>query len=483
VNRELKRVSVFVLAMFVALFVAASVIQVVSAPTLQADPRNARTIIASYSAERGAILVDGTPIASSVPVEDRYKFLRTYAQPDLYSAVTGYYTLGQGATGIEDSMNDVLSGTSGTQFFDSLTRTFTGQDPKGASVELTIDPKVQQAAYDALGKLQGSVVAIEPSTGKVLAMVSKPGYDPNALASHDRKAVQQTYSSLLKDPANPLIDRAVNSLNPPGSTFKLITTAAALESGQYTPDSLLPNPATFTLPGTSTVITNAGEGACGSEPEVSIATALRLSCNIPFAQLGIALGSERIAKMAEAFGYGKSIDVPMKSAKSVFSPDLDDAQTAQSAFGQLDVRATPLQTAMVTAGIANGGEVMKPSVVESVLNPDLSELSGFTPSGFADPISKETAATMTRMMIDDVQSGVASNARISGVDVAGKTGTAQNGADDPYTLWFTGFAPADSPKVAVAVLVEDGGGRGRTGSGNTLAAPVAKKVIEAVLDR
>jgi peptidoglycan glycosyltransferase len=483
VNRELKRVSIFVLAMFVALFVAASVIQVVAAPTLQADPRNARTIIASYSAERGAILVDGTPIVSSVPVDDRYEFLRTYAQPDLYSAVTGYYTLGQGATGIEDSMNDVLSGTSGTQFFDSLTRTFTGQDPKGASVELTVDPAVQQAAYDALGSLQGSVVAIEPSTGRILAMVSKPGYDPNLLAAHDRDAVKAEYDSLIGDPSDPLVNRAIGSLNPPASTFKLIVTAAAIESGEYTPDSLLPNPATFTLPGTSTVIGNAGEGACGSEAEVSLATALRLSCNIPFAQLGIALGPERIAEMAQAFGYGKSVDVPMSSTKSVFPSDLDDAQTAQSAFGQLDVRATPLQTAMVTAGIANGGEVMQPSLVDSVLNPDLSELSGFRPSRFADPISEETADTMTRMMIDNVESGVATNARISGVDVAGKTGTGQNGADDPYTLWFTGFAPAESPEVAVAVLVEDGGGRGRTGSGNTLAAPVAKKVIEAVLDR
>jgi peptidoglycan glycosyltransferase len=485
VNRELKRVSGVVLLMFLALFVSTTAIQVFQADNLRQDDRNRRALLESYSTERGQILVDGQAIAQSQPADDQYKFQRTYAAGDLYSAVTGYFTLGQGSSGLEDALNNELSGTANTQFLDGINRLITGQDPKGASVELTIDPAAQQAAFDALGNNSGAVVAIAPKTGAILAMVSKRSYDPNLLAVHDPDQVLSAYRSLESDPAEPLQNRAIaGDLNPPGSVFKLVVTAAALESGDYTPDSTFPNPPTFTLPGTESVVTNSGEGACGSQETVTLSDALRLSCNIPFSELGIAMGDGTIRDMAEQFGFNQSVDVPMASTPSVYpTDDLGDAETALTAFGQQNVRATPLQIAMVSAGIANGGDVMRPTLVESVLAPDLREIRGLDPSVFGSPIGEDTAATLTQLMVNNVENGVASNARIGGVSVAGKTGTAENGTGEPYSLWFTGFAPADDPEVAVAVVVENGGGQGQSGRGNTLAAPIAKRVLEAVLNK
>ena len=484
-NRELKRVSGVVLLMFLALFVSTTTIQVFQADNLRQDDRNRRAVLESYSTERGQILVDGQAIVQSQPVDDQYRFQRTYAAGDLYSAVTGYFTLGQGATGLEDALNDELSGTADTQFLDGINRLITGQDPKGASVELTILPAAQQAAYDALGNNSGAVVALDPKTGAILAMVSKRSYDPNILAVHDPDQVLAAYRSLESDPAQPLQNRAIaGDLNPPGSVFKLVVTAAALEGGDYTPESTFPNPATFTLPGSSSVVTNSGEGACGSQETVTLADALRLSCNIPFSELGIELGDDAIREMAERFGFNRSVDVPMASTPSVYpAGPLGDAETALTAFGQQNDRATPLQIAMVSAGIANGGKVMKPTLVESVLAPDLREIRGLDPSVFSTPIGEATAATMTDLMVQNVENGVAGNARIGDVSVAGKTGTAENGPGAPYSLWFTGFAPADDPEVAVAVVVENGGGQGQSGRGNTLAAPIAKRVLEAVLNR
>ncbi|MBD8486896.1 MULTISPECIES: peptidoglycan D,D-transpeptidase FtsI family protein [Frigoribacterium] len=490
-NKELRRVSYVVLAMFVALFLSTTYITAFQADALNADARNSRALLASYSAQRGPILVGGQAIAQSTPVDDQYEFQRTYSQPDLYAPVAGYYTLGQGSRGIEDAMNRYLTGNANSQFFDQVNSLLTGQDPEGATVNLTLDPTVQQAAYDALGSNSGSVVAMDPKTGKILAMVSKPSYDPNPLASHDRQTVTDAYDSLIADPSAPLQNRAIQGdLYAPGSTFKLITTAAALESGDYTPDSAFPNPSTLTLPGTSTNINNAEGGSCGGGETATIATALRLSCNIPMAQLGQALGAKALQDQAEKFGFGDdSIGVPQAVTPSQFPIEdskgqaINDATLMLQSFGQGSDRVTPLQMAMVSSAIANGGTEMNPTLIESVLNPDLSPVEDFSPSEYGKPISSQTAATMTDMMVQDVANGAASNARIDGVDVAGKTGTAENGPGEPYTLWFTGFAPAADPEVAVAVVVENGGGQGQSAFGNSVASPIAKKVLEAVLNK
>ena len=480
---EIKRVANFILLMFLSLFVAASAMQVVNADSLSNDPRNQRAVYEGYKTQRGAILVNNKPIAESIKTSDAYRYLRQY-NGEQYSAITGFYSLFQGRTGLENVLDSSLRGDNSAAFFEQLNALLSGNPVSGASVELTIDEDVQLAAWNAMGNMKGAVVAIEPATGRILALVSKSGFDANLLSTHNTADASANYKKLLTNKNAPLINRAIGGdLYAPGSVFKLIVAAAAFESGEYTPQSKLPNPKTYILPGTTTAITNSGEGRCGGATTVSIATALKLSCNIPFAQLGISLGQEAIAKQAKAFGFGEELAIPLKSTPSVYPENLDDAQTALTSFGQFDVRVTPLQMAMVSAAIANAGIEMKPYLVDQIFTSNLTLLEEGKPTELRRSITTSSAERLKTMMIASVSSGVGSNAKIPGVKVAGKTGTAENGVNDPYTLWFTGFAPADNPQVAVAVVIEDGGGKGQSGRGNTVAAPVAKKVMEAVLNK
>jgi peptidoglycan glycosyltransferase len=484
-TKELRRLSILMLGMFLALFAATSWIQVVHADTLSRDAHNTRALYDSYEVQRGSIIASGSAIASSVPTSDVYSWQRVYTDAPMWDHVTGWFNPALGsATGIEQAMNQSLSGTAGSQFISRIERIFTGQPPRGSNVVLTLDAAVQRAAFDALGNLQGAVIAIEPSTGRVLAMVSSPGFDTNQLATHDARAANGYYDQLVSDPADPLSDRTIaGNLNPPGSTFKLVVASAALASGDYTPESTLPNPASYQLPQSSNVVFNASGGTCGPGEEVTIADALRISCNIPFAELAVRLGDTAIREEAEKYGFNMSFELPLVSTPSSYPRALDDPQTALTGFGQGQVTATPLQMAMVSAGIANEGLVMKPRMVDRVIGPDLSVQQTFDDTEFGRALDRGLAAQMVAMMVANVNDGAASGARIDGVDVGGKTGTAENGAGQPYTLWFTGFAPAADPKVAVAVVVEDGGGQGQSGSGNTIASPIAKKVMEAVLGR
>jgi len=387
-------------------------------------------------------------------------------------------------TGIEGALDAKLAGIGSNQVFDRLQSIVTGQDPKGDSVELTIDPKVQKAAYDALGKQRGAVVALDPSTGAVLALVSKPSFDPNRIAVHDSSALK-AYNELLNASPSPLVNRAIaGNLNPPGSTFKLVVSSAALESGKYTESSKFPSPTSLTLPGTSLVIQNSDGEVCGTGPTATLKLALSLSCNIPFAELGDQLGQQAIADQAAKYWFGKPLSIPLAVTPSIYPKQtLDKAQLAQTAFGQFEDRVTPMQMAMVSAAIGNDGVLMKPNLVKRVLSPSLDTVEQMTPQQLSQPVSSATANAVTDMMVASVATGAATNGRIDGVDVAGKTGTAQNGANDPYTLWYTGFAPAKNPKVAVAVVIENGGGLGQTGYGNLVAAPIGKKVMEAVLNK
>lgn len=483
-NRQLRGVSTVIVLMFVALFVSTTSIQFFAADSLRADPRNSRTILNSYSTKRGAILVQGSPIAESTAVDDQYQYQRKYTNGDLYSAVTGYFTIGQGSAGIEAAENSVLSGNSDASFFQNLNAILTGQDVQGDNVNLTIDPKVQQAAYDALGTNSGAVVAIQPKTGKILAMVSKPSYDPNTLTSHDTADVVAKFNALDQADNHPLKNRAYGGdLYTPGSVFKLIVASAALEGGKYTLDSEFDNPSRLQLPGTSTYINNAEGGSCGGGDKVKLRTAIQNSCNIPFAELGQKLGYDAIKSMADKYGFGDAIQVPMRATASQYPAVDSTAQLMLSAFGQASVRVSPLQIAMVSAGIANGGKVMQPSLIDSITTSDLKTVESFSPKQYSDPLSASESADLTEAMQSVVNSGTGTNAKINGVDVAGKTGTAEGGTGDPYTLWFTGFAPAKNPEVAVAVVVGNGGGLGQSGVGNTVAAPVAKKVMEAVLNK
>jgi peptidoglycan glycosyltransferase len=482
VNRELKRVSVVMLIMFLALFAAATVIQLAQADSLASDSRNTRTLYDSFRAQRGPIMAGETVLAQSVPVDDDFRFLRQYTNPLVYAPVTGFFTLNQGLSGIELSENSYLTGSNSSQFLEQLNSILTGRPTQGAAVTLTIRPDVQQAAWDALGNYQGSIVVTEVATGKILAMVSKPSFDPNLLAGHNFEAVIEYYNGLDNDPAQPLINRPIGALNPPGSTFKLVTAAALLESGLYTPESTVENRARLPLPGTDVEIRNSDGKTCGPGDQVTLFTAVSLSCNVPLAEFGMALGYKPIVDMAKKFGFNQTFDVPMTSARSYIPQVMDEPQTALAAFGQFDVRATPLQVALVSAAIANGGVEMYPTLIESITASDLRPISSFTPREYSRPISAETAAQLTAMMQASVSNGAATSASIDNVSVAGKTGTAENGPDEPYTLWFTGFAPADSePKYAITVVVENGGGMGTTGYGNLIAAPIARAVLEAVL--
>lgn len=484
-SRNIRLVGIFVLVMFLALFGSSTYIQVFQAQSLAQDDRNTRTLLASYQVQRGPILVDGVPIAYSTPDGTEYMYQRVYANGPLYSAVTGYYSANQGATGIEQAMNAELSGKSDSQFFTSLQRLFTGETPAGAAVELTINPAAQQAAMDALGDQRGAVVAIDPKTGAILAMVSTPTYDPNTLAMHDDEQVIANYNALLENPSNPLFNRGIGGdLNPPGSVFKVIVAAAALEAGIATPDGALPNPNEWQLPGSSHVIYNPNHGAkCGDGDTTTLRMALEQSCNIPFAQLAVQLGDAKLREMAEAFGFNQAFNVPMSSTASVYPEEkLDNAQTALTGFGQFDVRTTPLQMALVSAAISNGGTMMQPNLVKQVLTPSLQVLASPKATEFGAPISDATATALQSMMQGSVDHGVATNAQINGVAVAGKTGTAENGDGEPYSLWFTGFAEVDGQEVAVAVVLEDGGGMGQSGTGNGLAATIGQQVIKAVLE-
>ena len=483
-TKELRRLSIVMLFMFIALFAATSWIQVGEADSLAQNDNNQRTRLDSYEIQRGSIIVDGVTIADSVPSDDRYQFQRLYADAPMWAPVTGYFNAAlDSRTGIEQAMNADLSGTGSSAFFSEIERILSGQPQTGFSVELSLDAAAQRAAYEALDGLKGAVVAIEPKTGRILAMVSTPGFDTNLLATHDADAANAVYDQLVDDPQKPLSNRAIaGDLNPPGSTFKLVVAAAAYASGEFTPDSTLPNPAAYTLPGSSNRVSNAWGGTCGDGDTVTIAEAIRLSCNIPMAELAVELGDDAIREMAEKFGYNRSFETPLASTASSYPRALDDAQTALSGFGQGQVTATPLQVAMISAGIANDGLVMNPHMVDQVIGNDLSVVRSYDDSEFGRALEPDVAGEVTDAMVASVSTGAAQGARIDGIDVAGKTGTAENG-NKPHTLWFTGFAPADDPAVAVAVVVEDGGGQGQSGSGDTIAAPIAKKVIEAVLGR
>lgn len=490
-NRQLKQVTRLVFAMFLVLLLALTIIQFFAADSLQADARNQRTMKNSFAIERGPILVAGEPVAVSEPTDNEYKFTRVYTQGPLYAAVTGYFSRYQGATGIEAAMNRELSGEASSMFLERINRIISGQPPQGSAVELTLNPAVQEVATAALDGVNGAIVALDPKTGKVLAMVSTPSYDPNLLSGNNDIEIIATYKDLEADPQQPLVNRAIaGKLYHPGSTFKLIDVAAAIETGNYAPDSTFPNPATFQLPQSSAIMYNASRTACGPGETVTMEQALVLSCNIPFAELAIELNRQTVTEMAKAFGFEESLSIPLTVTPSQFPVVIDDAQLALASIGQLDVRATPLQMAMVSAAIANGGQMMKPQLVQAVVAPNLATQTGFASEIFATPISPETAATLSVMMqaVVNDPNGTAQRAAIPGVAVAGKTGTAENGknpdgSDLPFTLWFTGFAPADDPRVAIAVVIEDGGGPKYNFQATSfdLASLIGKQVMEAVL--
>ncbi len=487
-NKPIRTISTFCLLLFLALMLNATYLQYWQAGALNDDPRNRRVLEEAFSSERGAILVGRTPVAESEPSDDRYEFQRLYPQPYKYAHTTGWFSYFS-QTGIERSQNDVLSGQDSRLFVTRLVDLFSNSSAKGGSVQLTINAAAQEAAFDGLAALgedvEGAVVAIEPSTGKILAMVSLPSFDPNQLAVHDFGEVADNYEALQDQESEPLLNRATQTRLAPGSTFKLVTAAAAIEELGYDADSQVPGGATYQLPLTSDdsgLIDNEGRD-CGTD-KIPFTQAMGQSCNTTFARLAVDVGADAMLDQAEAFGFNTDyLDDLSPQAESFFPEGMDAAQTGQSGIGQFEVQATPLQMAMVSAGIANGGTVMRPYLVDAVLTPELDVLPKTDPEEISQAVDAETADVLTDLMVATVDEGTASAAAIPGYDVAGKTGTAQSGQDDvPPYAWFTSFAPAEDPEVAVAVMIESAPGteRGEI-AGGALGGPIAKAIMEAVI--
>lgn len=480
-NRAIRHTWVAGVAIFTVLLLALTYVQFFAARTLEAHPWNNRSLYDQFGADRGAILVGGDAKAVSAPSDDDFEYQRVYADPLMYGHLTGYFSLVYGATGLEAAMGEELSGASDEQFYDRVVSMFSGNQPTGASVELTVDPVLQQTAHQLLEGRQGAIVALDPGTGAILAMVSSPGYDPNELASHDSASVIAAAERLNADPAEPLVNRAISGdLYAPASTFKIIDTVAALESGEYTTESSIPNPQELPLPGTDVTLPNYVNGGCTARAEADLEFALEQSCNTPFASIALDLGEDTIRRTAQNFGYGEPLSVPLKVTPSVFPGELNDAQLALSSIGQYDVRTTPLQVAMMSAAIANNGVMMKPQLVETVRSADLSVIDEFTPEQLRRSTSADVADVVTDLMVSVVDDGIARGAAVPGVEVAGKTGTAEIGSDEGLNdSWFTGFAPADDPRVAVAVVFEDVD----VATGSSLTTTSAKQLFEAVLNK
>lgn len=483
-NSAIRRLSVAAIILMLALLANSTYIHAFRSDELNARNDNRRVRDSQFSVERGFIFVGGTPIAKSEPSSDEFKFQRTYGSGPLYAQVTGFYSYLFGRSGIEQNENAALNGSDPSLVFRRVIDVITGERQQGASVYLTLNPKAQQAAFNGLGNRSGAVVAIEPRTGRVLASVSTPSYDPNRLASHDLDKVNQAWKQLNENEEKPLSNRAERELYPPGSTFKLVTLAAALSSGKYKPDTQVNSPAELDLPQTTVGLPNQNGRNCGGSDRATLIVALRNSCNTAFGSVGLDLGGDALREQAEKFGFGARHLPELDGVASRFPEEPNPPQVAQSAIGQFDVRATPLQMAMVAAGIANGGRVMKPYLVQSIQTADLKEVESTDPETLQQAVSPDVASQINQMMVDVVDNGTGKPARIGGVKVAGKTGTAQTSPDRPPFAWFVSFAPADDPKVAVAVMIEKAGDVSRDDiGGGRLAAPIAKKVMEAVINQ
>lgn len=486
-NTSLRRISMMVMALVVVLLANATVTQVLRADALRSDPRNQRVLLDEYSRQRGQITASGQLLANSVATNGRYRFLRVYPEPFAYAPVTGFYSLRFSSTGLERAEDLILNGSDERLFGRRLADFFTGRDPRGGNVGTTLVPRIQQAAWQALqqgcdGGCKGSVVALEPSTGKVLAMVSAPSYDPNLLASHDTLTQGEAWQRLRDDSDSPLTNRAVAERYPPGSTFKVITTAAALQAGIPDTEQLTAAPQ-ISLPDSTASLENYGGAPCGDRPTAPLREAFERSCNTAFVQLGIRLGGDALRSTADAFGYDTPPDpIPLDVAESTVGPLSDAAAVGMSSIGQKDVSVTPLQNAMVAAAIANDGVVMQPYLVDRLEGPDLSDISTTAPQQQQRAVSAQVAAKLTDLMVG-AERFTQQKGAIPGIQIASKTGTAEHGTDPrntPPHAWYIAFAPAQDPKVAVAVLVENGGDR-LAATGGALAAPIGRATIAAAL--
>jgi peptidoglycan glycosyltransferase len=480
-NSQIRKLGVVLLVLFSAIFVQLNYLQVINAKNLNDHPANSRAVVRDFIQPRGVIqTADGAVIAQSVPSNDAFKLQRQYPLGDLFAHVTGYFSFTYGSEGVERQYNDALIGKVTNRTFDP--RDLIVDRDKTANVTLTLRRDLQQIAAEQLGDRKGAVVALDPRTGAILALVDYPRYDPNILSSHNQDSVRQAWTELNGDTNRPLLPRAFRERYPPGSSFKVVTTAVGLATGTATPaQPVYPTLRELPLPNAGgQTLANFGGGTCGGPlPE-----ALRVSCNTAFAQLGLDLGAQKMSSGAEAFGFNKvpPIDLPFGAA-AFFPPASafarDQPGLAKSAIGQQDVSATPLQMALVSAGIANNGVVMTPHVLAEVRDAEGEVLQRYEPKPWVTAVPPNIAQQTRDMMVNVVAAGSGTRAQIPGVAVAGKTGTAQTGLDRSH-VWFVSFAPAEAPRIAVAVMLENQSSASEA-TGGALAAPIAQAVMRAAL--
>ncbi len=482
-NGPIRRLSLGVFVGFFALLMAVSWIQVIHADALKADPRNSRPALADRGKERGLIVTaDGTVVARSVEdPDDPRSFQREYPEGEAFAHIVGYNSFLVGSSGLELAYSSELRSKRDLTISDLVT-VILGRDLRPQSLEMTVYAPLQRAAYEALGGQKGAVVALDPRTGAILAAVSSPSFDPESLLGADAAAM---WEGLLADETRPLNDRATKEIYPPGSTFKTVVAATALDTGEADPSTTFPDPVAFDLPGSTATISNANGRSCNDGQSITLLKAFVVSCNTVFADLSVRLGAEDIGITADALGFNTDLDFPWKVPQAAYPvAELadDPAALAQSGIGERDVRASPLNMAMVAAAVANHGVTPAPYLVNRLFDADGNTVKTFTSNPLGRAMDPATSDVLAQMMERVVTEGTGRSAAVPGVRVAGKTGTSSgpNGLPNP---WFIGFAPVEDPSIALAVLVEEGGDLGESASGGSVAAPIAAQLIQVWLQR
>jgi peptidoglycan glycosyltransferase len=486
-NRQIRLLGIGIMVLFVALFLQLNWLQLVHAPALEANPLNGRAIVKEYTAKRGDIVsADGTALAMSMPTNDQFKYLRKYPTGALFGQITGFFSFTYGADGAERTYDKVLTGkNSPFKLPTSLSqlRNLLAKRDQSQSITLTVLDKLQKVAQAQLAGRHGSVVALDPKTGAILAMYSNPSFDPNLLSGHDQAQVQANYKALLAEPGGVLASGAYRQRFFPGSTFKIVTSGGVYDRKPALATKVYPTLSALPLPQTTNELHNFGGEACGGQlPEL-----FTVSCDTGFGQIGLDLGGAALNAEAVAFGFNQTppIDLPFP-AQSTFPAAAsfvqDQPGLAYSAIGQQDVQATPLTMAMVAGAVANGGTVMTPHILGHVTNSQNQIVSTYQAKAWLHVTSAATASQLTQLMLSVVNNpaGTGTAAQIPGVQVAGKTGTAQTGTGQVDT-WFVAFAPAATPTIAVAVLLTNQPPENDF-TGGTVAAPIAKAMIEAYLN-
>lgn len=490
-NSKIRRLAVGVLVCYLILFVQLNILQVGKQRELAADSRNDRKTIRDFNRPRGAIVsADGVVLARSVDdavTTDEFRLQREYPTQDLFANITGYYSLGFGSTQLERTMDDVLMGDTTQQQVKALTGLLGGRNGATGSVAVTLRSDVQDLARSLLGEREGSIVVMDPVTGAILAMYSWPSFDPNLVAEHNTEHVNAVLTFLQANPGKPLLANAYQERYMPGSAFKVITTAIALQNGVTSFERPFADENQWIPPQTTDPVQNYGGTTCGG----SMVEVFFRSCNIPFAQLATELGPQRMVDGTKAWGIGDKLPIDLPGAVASSFGEVDDFTDslpllAIGGFGQANDVMVPLHMAMVASAVANDGQMMRPYVVDATLYNDGTVIDRTEPAVWRTPMDPSTAGQLKALMIEVVNLGTGRTMQLTnGIQAAAKTGTAQlNAAGEPQRshAWIIGFAPAEAPKYAVAVMLKGTTDEISASTGGKIAGPMAKQIFDHLFE-